>query len=71
MLSSVLLLAFAGLWFRVIPRRLFGESRSTAGLLLVLTGGIYSPYFGVYLLSILGSVFAVRPGRRRSRVPAR
>ncbi len=30
--------------------------------MLVLTGGIYSTYFGVYLLSILGSVFAVRPG---------
>ena len=70
-LSAVFLLAFGGLWFRAIPRRFLGESRFTAGasitvaiagLLLVLTGGLHSPYFGVYLLSILGSVFAVRPG---------
>lgn len=70
-LSALLLFAYAALWFHVLPPSLFGRAHfsfgvavtvAIAAVLLELTGGVESPYFPVYLLSVLGSVFAVRPG---------
>lgn len=70
-LSALLLFLYDWLWFHVLPPRLFGRARFTAGavatvaiaaVLLELTGGVESPYFPVYLLSVLASVFALRPG---------
>ncbi len=70
-LSALLLFAYAALWFHLLPPSLFGRAHFSAGVavtvaiaavLLELTGGVESPYIPVYLLSVLGSVFAVRPG---------
>ena len=70
-LSALLLFAYAALWFHVLPRRLFGRAHFTAGVavtvaitavLIELTGGVDSPYFPIFLLSVLASMLAVRPG---------
>src|SRR2546430_14245461 len=60
--SSLLLFLFATLWFHVFPDNWLGKSRFAVGaaitqviaaILLVLTGGIESPDFPYYVLSIL------------------
>ncbi|MBI3637972.1 MAG: hypothetical protein HY216_17390, partial [Candidatus Rokubacteria bacterium] len=69
-LSGLLLFAYAVLWFHVVPERLFGRAHFTAGVavtvaitavLIELTGGVESPYFPIFLLSVLASMLAVRP----------
>jgi diguanylate cyclase (GGDEF)-like protein len=67
--SAVLLALFAGIWFHLLPERVFGPMRFVigtaisqiiAGILVVLTGDIDSPYFVFYFVPILATTFAMR-----------
>jgi diguanylate cyclase (GGDEF)-like protein len=64
-----LLVVFAAIWFHALPERFFGRmrflvgtaiSQIIAGILLVLTGDVSSPYFVFYFLPTLGTAFAMR-----------
>jgi diguanylate cyclase (GGDEF)-like protein len=67
-----LLAVFAVLWFHLLPERVFGQmrflvgtaiSQVIAGILLVLTEDIESPYFVFYFLPTLATTFAMQvPG---------
>jgi hypothetical protein len=67
-----LLALFAILWFHVLPETVFGHmrflvgtaiSQVIAGILLVLTEDIESPYFVFYFLPTLATTFAMQvPG---------
>ena len=67
--SAFLFAAFALLWFRLLPARIFGPRRFTIGTaitqlisaaLLVLTGGADSNYFVFFFLPTLATTFAMR-----------
>jgi diguanylate cyclase (GGDEF)-like protein len=67
--SAFLFAAFALLWFRFLPARIFGPRRFTIGTaitqlisaaLLVLTGGADSNYFVFFFLPTLATTFAMR-----------
>jgi diguanylate cyclase (GGDEF)-like protein len=64
-----LLVVFAAMWFHLLPEAVFGRmnfvvgtaiSQVIAAILLVLTGGVNSPYFGFFLLPTLATTFAMR-----------
>jgi len=64
-----LLSLFAVIWFHALPERFFGRMRFVvgtaisqiiAGILLVLTGDVISPYFVFYFLPTLATAFAMR-----------
>ena len=67
-----LLVVFAILWFHLLPETVFGQmrflvgtaiSQVIAGILLVLTEDIESPYFVFYFLPTLATTFAMQvPG---------
>jgi len=66
---AALLVLFAAVWFHVLPERFFGRMRFTlgtaiaqiiAGILLVLTGDVDSPYFVFYFFPTLATTFAMR-----------
>jgi len=67
--SAFMFAAFALLWFRLLPARIFGPRRFTIGTaitqlisaaLLVLTGGADSNYFVFFFLPTLATTFAMR-----------
>ncbi len=67
--SAALLVLFAGVWFHLLPEAVFGRMRFVigtaisqiiAGILVVLTGDIDSPYFVFYLVPTLATTFAMR-----------
>jgi diguanylate cyclase (GGDEF)-like protein len=69
LLCAGLLAVFAILWFHLLPESVFGHmrflvgtaiSQVIAGILLVLTGDIESPYFVFYFLPTVATVFAVQ-----------
>ena len=69
LLCAALLVVFAGVWFHLLPEAVFGRMRFivgtticqiVAGILLVLTGDVNSPYFVFYFFPILASTFAMR-----------
>jgi diguanylate cyclase (GGDEF)-like protein len=69
LLCAGLLALFAVLWFHLLPERVFGHmrflvgtaiSQVIAGILLVLTGDIESPYFVFYFLPTVATTFAVQ-----------
>jgi diguanylate cyclase (GGDEF)-like protein len=69
LLCAGLLAVFAVLWFHLLPESVFGHmrflvgtaiSQVIAGILLVLTGDIESPYFVFYFLPTVATVFAVQ-----------
>jgi diguanylate cyclase (GGDEF)-like protein len=60
---------FAVIWFHALPDRVFGRmrfivgaaiSQIIAGILLMLTGDVNSPYFVFYFLPTLATAFAMR-----------
>jgi diguanylate cyclase (GGDEF)-like protein len=69
LLCAALLIAFAATWFHLLPEKVFGPQRFVigtavsqiiAGVLLVLTGDVESPYFAFYLFPILATTFGMR-----------
>jgi diguanylate cyclase (GGDEF)-like protein len=69
LLSAGLLVLFAATWFHLLPERVFGRmrfvigtaiSQIVAGILVVLTGDIDSPYFVFYFFPTLATTFAMR-----------
>ena len=66
---AALLVVFAATWFHLLPEAVFGRmnfvvgtaiSQVVAGILLVLTGDVSSPYFAFFLLPTLATTFAMR-----------
>lgn len=64
-----LLVIFAVIWFHVLPEHVFGRmrfivgtaiSQIIAGILLMLTDDVNSPYFVFYFLPTLATAFAMR-----------
>ncbi|HET9808537.1 MAG TPA: hypothetical protein VFQ66_02490, partial [Candidatus Limnocylindria bacterium] len=69
LLCAGLLVVFAATWFHLLPEAVFGQmnfvvgtaiSQVIAAILLVLTGGVSSPYFPFFLLPTLATTFAMR-----------
>ena len=69
LLCAALLVVFAATWFHLLPESVFGRMRFVvgtaisqiiAGILLVLTGDIDSPYFVFYFFPTLATTFAMR-----------
>lgn len=69
MVTSLLLFAFAYLWYHGLPERLLGRERFLVGtviaqciaaFLLHVSGGPASAYFSLYILPILATVFDLR-----------
>lgn len=67
--TAFFLVLFAGIWFHVLPERVFGARRFLAGTLIVqviaaflllVTDGVDSRYFIFFLVPILASCFALR-----------
>jgi diguanylate cyclase (GGDEF)-like protein len=68
LLCAGLLTVFAVIWFHVLPQTVFGRmrflvgtaiSQIIAGILLVLTGDVDSPYFVFYFIPTLATTFAM------------
>jgi diguanylate cyclase (GGDEF)-like protein len=66
--AAAFLFIFAGLWFHVLPERVFGSRRFLAGNILVqiiswfllfVTGGLDSRFFVYFLVPILASSFSL------------
>lgn len=69
LLCAGLLAVFAVIWFHILPEKVFGRmrfligtaiSQVIAGILLVLTGDVDSPYFVFYFLPTLATTFAMQ-----------
>jgi diguanylate cyclase (GGDEF)-like protein len=69
LISAGLLAVFALVWFHVLPEPVFGKmrfligtaiSQIIAGILLMFTGDVNSPYFVFYFLPTLATAFAMR-----------
>ncbi|HKY50318.1 MAG TPA: diguanylate cyclase [Candidatus Limnocylindria bacterium] len=69
LLCAGLLALFAVIWFHALPAHVFGRmrfivgtaiSQIIAGILLMLTGDVDSPYFVFYFLPTLATAFAMR-----------
>src|SRR5258705_13446089 len=67
--SAFMFAAFALLWFRLLPARIFGPRRFTIGTaitqlisaaLLVITGGAHSNYFVFFFLPTPATTFPMR-----------
>ncbi len=67
--SATLLVLFSAIWFHLLPETVFGRMRFVigtaisqiiAGILIVLTGDVDSPYFVFYFVPILATTFAMR-----------